>query len=75
MPCKNFSHNGVEILKFWPWSEQKSRPYRCFFYASILSSSSKRIFRSSFFEKRRDREMGKSFVRFWVLVPLRLMVQ
>ena len=45
------------------------------FYASILSSSSKRIFRSFFFKKRRDREMGKSFVRFWVLVPLRIMVQ
>ena len=45
------------------------------FYASILSSSSKMIFKSFFLKKRRDREMGKSFVRFWVLVPLRLMVQ
>ena len=42
------------------------------FYASILSSSSKRIFRIFIFNQT---EMGKRFVRFWVLVPLRLMVQ
>ena len=43
MPCKNFSHNWVEILKFWPWSEQKSRPYRCFFmhqYCLVLVKGS-----------------------------------
>ena len=41
-------------------------------YCLVLVKGSLEV---SFFKKRKDREMGKSFVRFWVLVPLRLMVQ